>query len=142
MEFRYNDGGRNKAGYKGATGDCVCRAISIATQIPYQEVYDRINELSKRERVCKRKRGKSSARSGVYKATIKRYMESIGWKWVPTMFIGQGCKVHVRANELPIGRLVLSLSKHSTAVVDGVLNDTYDCSRNGTRCVYGYYTLN
>lgn len=25
------------------------------------------------------------------------------------------------------------------AVVDGVLHDTFDCSRGGTRCVYGYY---
>jgi len=25
------------------------------------------------------------------------------------------------------------------AVIDGVINDTYDCSREGTRCVYGYW---
>jgi hypothetical protein len=24
--------------------------------------------------------------------------------------------------------------------VDGIINDTYDCSREGTRCVYGYFT--
>lgn len=30
-------------------------------------------------------------------------------------------------------------SKHLAAVVDGVLHDTYDCTREGTRCVYGYY---
>jgi len=27
------------------------------------------------------------------------------------------------------------------AVIDGVLHDAYDCSREGTRCVYGYYKL-
>ena len=139
MEWQYNDGGRADAGYKGRTGDCVCRAIAIATETPYQEVYDKLNELGKKERTGKRKKDKSHARTGVYKQTIRKYMESIGWKWVPTMLIGQGCKVHVKASELPKGRLVLSLSKHSTAVIDGVLHDTYDCSRNETRCVYGYY---
>lgn len=139
MEFRYNDGGRKAAGYTGTTGDCVCRAIAIATETPYQEVYNAINELAKKERVGKRKKGKSSARGGVYKTTTRRYMKSIGWIWVPTMFIGQGCRVHVKASELPRGRIMLNLSKHSAAVIDGVLNDTHDCSRNETRCVYGYY---
>ena len=40
--FKYNDGGRELAGYKGKTGDCVTRAIAIATGKPYQEVYDNL----------------------------------------------------------------------------------------------------
>jgi hypothetical protein len=56
------------------------------------------------------------------------------------MQIGSGCKVHLRSDELPIGRLVVGLSRHSAAVIDGVLHDTYDCSRRGTRCVYGYWS--
>lgn len=31
-------------------------------------------------------------------------------------------------------------SKHLTCVKDRVLYDTYDCSRDGTRCVYGYWS--
>lgn len=139
MKFVYNDGGRAAAGYKGTAGDCVCRAIAIATERPYQEVYDLINEYAKSERTGKRKHGKSSARNGVYKQTIRKVMEHYGWRWVATMQIGQGCKVHLDENELPAGRLVVSVSKHETAVIDGVLNDTYDCTRDGSRCVYGYY---
>lgn len=139
MQFNYNDGGRADAGFKGTTGDCVCRAISIATEKPYREVYDLINQFSKSERTGKRKKGKSNARTGVYKGTIMKIMEHLGWKWIPTMGIGTGCKVHLKEDELPNGRLVCSLSKHCTAVIDGVLNDTYDCSRDGTRCVYGYF---
>ena len=30
--------------------------------------------------------------------------------------------------------------KNITVIKDGILHDTYDCSRNGTRCVYGYWT--
>jgi hypothetical protein len=38
-----------------------------------------------------------------------------------------------------MGTLIVSCSKHITVVKDKVLHDTYDCSRNGTRCVYGYW---
>jgi len=34
---------------------------------------------------------------------------------------------------------VVSVSKHYTAVIDGELHDTWDCSRAGSRCVYGYW---
>ena len=141
MEYIYNDGGRTNAGYKGETGDCVTRSISIVTSKPYQEVYDEINEIGKYERTGKRKRGKSNARLGVYKATIRKYMESLGYTWTPTMFIGSGCKVHLRENELPKGKLLVAVSKHYTAVIDGVIQDTHNPSREGTRCVYGYYSI-
>lgn len=140
--FTYNDGGRTEAGYKGNTGDCVTRAIAIASKTSYREVYDALNGLSKYERTGKRKTGKSNARTGVYKSTYHKYLLSKGWKWTPTMLIGQGCKVHLKASELPKGRIIVSLSKHLSAVINGVVNDTFDPSRNGTRCVYGYYSKN
>ena len=139
MEFNFDDGGREAAGYKGRAGDCVCRAVAIATGKPYQEVYDLINEIAKGERRGKRHRGKSSARNGVYKKTTRKLMEALGWTWTPTMRVGQGCKVHLRADELPSGRLVVSVSRHLVAVIDGVIHDLNDCSRGGTRCVYGYW---
>jgi hypothetical protein len=137
--FRYHDGGRSAAGYRGKAGDCVVRSIAIATGLPYQHIYDLINRASTHERTGNRKRGKSNARTGVYKSTIKRVMTSLGWIWTPTMQIGSGCTVHLRSDELPGGRLLVSVSKHLTAVVDGVIHDTHDCSRRGTRCVYGYW---
>ena len=140
MGYQFDDGGRAAAGYTGEAGDCVTRAIAIATGVQYQEIYDALNALGASERTGKRKRGVSNARIGVYKPTIRRYLASIGWKWHPTMAIGSGCKVHLRADELPTGRLMVSVSKHSCAVIDGVVHDTSDPSRGGTRCVYGYYT--
>lgn len=137
MMWVFDDGGRKAAGYKGDVGDCVCRSIAIARQRPYQEVYDELNQEARRERPGKR-RGRSNARNGMRTATIKRYLERKGWLWTATMGIGTGCTVHVR-EELPEGRLILNLSKHVTAVIDGVIHDTYDPSRGGTRCVYGYW---
>lgn len=139
MNWINNDGGRKAAGYIGLTGDCVTRAVAIATGKPYQEVYTEINAIAQTERASKRRRGKSNARTGVFKQTTRRYIESLGWKWTPTMFVGQGCKVHLKANELPGGRLIVAVSKHIVAIINGVIHDTHDCSRNETRCVYGYW---
>ena len=139
MRFQKNDGGREAAGYKGSTGDCVVRAISIATGKPYQEVYDALNSMCATERGSVYRGRKSAARTGVSKSITKLYLQRLGWTWTPTMFVGSGCKVHLKSEELPSGRLIVSVSKHLVAVVDGVINDTYDPSRNGTRCVYGYF---
>ena len=139
MKYQYDDGGREKAGYRGSAGDCVARSIAIATRKPYIEVYDALNEIAKGERKGKRKKSVSSSRTGVYRYAYQKYMESLGWEWVPTMTIGSGCQVHLRYGELPSGRLVVRVSKHVTAVIDGVIMDTIDPSRDGWRCVYGYF---
>jgi len=135
----YDDGGRAAAGFKGSTGDCVTRAIAIATEKPYAEVYESINELA---RVTERGRntGRSSARTGVWKETYRLYLRAQGWNFTPLVSIGSGCKVHLRASELPKGRIICRLSKHLSAVIDGVVHDTFDPSRAGTRCVYGYFS--
>jgi hypothetical protein len=139
IEFKYDDGGRSASGFKGNTGDCVTRSISIVTGKPYLEVYNALNELSKEEKVTKRKKKISNARTGVHRATYQKYLESLGWKFVSCMGIGTGVKVHLRADELPSGRIICRLSKHLCAVIDKVVRDTYDGSRGGTRAVYGYF---
>lgn len=139
LPWVYDDGGREAAGYRSSAGDCVCRSISIATGLPYQTVYDLIIEHAKRERPSARK-ARSHPRTGVHGRTTRWIMESLGWEWVPIMKIGSGTTVHVRPGELPeSGRYVLSLSRHISALVDGVIHDTYDPSREGTRAVYGYW---
>jgi hypothetical protein len=135
----YNDGGRAAAGRRGDARDCAARAISIATGIGYNQAYALINEIAKTERGSRRRGGRSSARNGVHGATMRRIMDALGWQWTPTMKIGEGCRVHLSADELPAGRIIVSLSRHYAAVIEGELHDTHDCSRDGTRCVYGYW---
>ena len=151
MEWNFNDGGREAAGFKGKTGDCVCRAFAIATGKPYKEVYDDINQLAKNERTSRYKKTKSNARTGVWKDTSRKLAEQYGFKWIPTMKIGEGCKVHLVADELPSGTIIVKLTKHLVCVKDGVIQDTYNSSikqyydddgeliTNNRRCVYGYY---
>lgn len=141
IHWVYNDGGRKASGFvKESNKDCVCRAIAIATELPYSKVYKDLNELAKRERKSKNKKHKSSSEKGVYKGTYTRYLKSLGWQFHATVKIGTGCKVHLKAEELPKGNLIARVSKHMVAVKDGIIHDTYDCSRNGTRCVYGYWS--
>jgi hypothetical protein len=132
MEYRRNDGGRADAGFQGQTRDCVCRAISIALELPYDDVYLELRRLAKVH--------DENPRTGLSRAAYEPFLRMLGWTWHPTMRIGSGCKVHLRAEELPRGRIIARVSKHLVAVIDGVIQDTHDPSRDGTRCVYGYYS--
>lgn len=139
----YDDGGRSAAGISGKrAGDCVTRAIAIAAKIPYIEAQALTREVmgfdeNEDNAAIRAFRGGDE---GVHKEGCREVFARLGWKWTATMKIGQGCKVHLRAEELPSGRIVANVSKHLVAVIDGIIHDTYDCSRNGTRCVYGYWS--
>lgn len=143
----YDDGGRAAAGFKGDAGDCVVRALAIATFTPYREVYDALSErisvwsLSSRSRAAKRWRERAKTpRNGTPNEVWKPYLLDLGWVWTPTMHIGSGTTVHLRADELPGGVVVARVSGHVCTVIDGVVHDTHDPSRDGTRAVYGYLT--
>jgi len=151
LPFVYDDGGRSLAGYRGVADDCVARAVAIATGLPYVDVYAAI------ARGVGSERGSTgaTARSGVHtnRKWFKIYMSDLGFKWVPTMQIGKGCTSHLVPGELPTGRLVVKVSRHLSAVIDGVIRDTHDPSRSSAvieaggnvrmshRCVYGYWIL-
>lgn len=140
IRFEYDDGGAREAGFAVEAGDCVVRSFAIATGKPYSEVRADLLLITKNER--RRDGRRSTPRGGVFKATIQKLAAQYGMRWTPTMSIGSGTTVHVRADELPAdGRHVLSLSKHVTAYVDGTLLDTFDPSRDGTRAVYGYWSV-
>jgi hypothetical protein len=155
MKLIKNDGGRSAAGYKGSARDCVCRSIAIAGSRPYQEVYEALAQGTGTQRRGKCGKRSASAREGINtgRKWFKEYMASLGFKWTPTMQIGSGCKVHLHDGELPMGRLVVSLSRHYTAVIDGVIHDTFNPQRDASyvepgkpprvmrRCVYGYWAL-
>jgi hypothetical protein len=130
MRYVYNDGGRAAAGWKGSAGDCVTRAVCIAAELPYDEVYERLSRGMQSQRTTRRSSARPSARNGVNtgRKWFKDYMAAIGFTWTPTMSIGSGCRVHLRDGELPTGRLVVRVSSHLCAVIDGVIHDTFDPS--------------
>lgn len=153
MKVIYNDGGRASAGYKGKSGDCVVRSIAIATQQSYQTVYDELYNLnskfmeSSRSKVAKRiRKTNGTPRNGNFKDIYRPYLESLGWKWVPTMTIGSGCRVHLCEGELPSGIVIAKITKHLVTIIDNVIHDTFNPQRVTIqedkiihRCVYGYF---
>lgn len=154
LPWSFDDGGRAASGLRGATGDCVARSVAIASGLPYVQVYARLASGNSCQRAGKFGKRPRTARNGIQTSRkwFRDYMAELGFKWTPTMRVGQGCKVHLLAGELPAGRLVVALSKHLTAVIDGVIRDTFDPSRTSVkndergyrlshRCVYGYWTL-
>ena len=172
MEYIYDDGGRLAAGFRGKAGDCVVRAVAIALEEDYAEIYEALSIGMAGQRVTKQCNKRTSARDGVSvkRKWFKEFMAAHGFTWTPTMHIGTGCTVHLTDGELPQGRLVVSLSKHYTSVINNVIRDIYDPRReahsvrqfpgwetaplkpgewrnsNGVcsvsrRCVYGYWVL-
>jgi hypothetical protein len=142
LPWVYDDGGRAASGRKGITGDCVARAVAIASGCPYDEVYRALAAGNARER-GKRSTGRRTAREGIHtdRSWFRAYMKDLGFSWVPTMRVGTGCRVHLRQGELPEGRLVVAVSRHLVAVIGGVVHDLSDPTRGGSRCVYGYYLM-
>lgn len=129
MKFNYNDGGRSKY-FKGVAGDCVTRAIAIATGMDYKEVYDTIKDLLQH-----------TPRNGLTKQETKDIMDYFGFTRVSCMTIGGGCHYHLREEDLPSGTIICQVSHHLTTIIDGVINDTFNPSRDGNRCVYAYWYL-
>lgn len=142
-EWVYHDGGRLEAGFKGKTGDCVARALSIATGKPYREVYDRLAKGNADQRITKHTRkslaGKATARNGIYtgRKWFKDYMAELGFVWVGIARIGEPSTI--RGEDLAPGVYVLSLRRHSAAFIDGRLFDTWDSLKSGTVKIPGYW---
>lgn len=134
MEFKLHNGGRPQ-GTPTKSRDCVIRAIATVTGLPYELIHLGVAEACEVPLARIQKLG-----TPVWHKGFKKYMERLGFKWTATMSIGSGCKVHLRADQLPTGRLIASVSRHWVAVIDGVAYDTNDPRRGGRRCVYGYWT--
>ncbi len=75
MRFQYNNGGRAAAGFKDEAGDCVTRAIAIATGLPYRAVYNTLHEHALREWPSKRTR--SNKRSDARQRCLSQDLRSL-----------------------------------------------------------------
>lgn len=130
MKFTMNDGGRADAGYRSSKHDCVARAIAITTGRPYDEIRQYLSSHSS-----------DGPGINTRRKWFHQYMRDLGFAWHPTMGIGTGCRVHLREDELPSGKLVVMVSRHAVAVIDHVIHDVWNPARGGNRCVYGYWKL-
>lgn len=139
LPWTYNDGGRDNAGFKGTTRDCVTRAIAIATRQPYRTVYDDLNALAKKQRL--RTRARSNARLGVHRKVYEPYLTELGWRYVPLAAIGQPSKLKLKVGDFTYGRVIASVRRHLCCIIDGTIHDTWNPADPYPLMVYGYYKL-
>lgn len=153
MNWEYNDGGRSKYFKSKYVGDCFTRAVAIAMDYDYKEMYNLINSYCREERPSKYRKDQSSARNGVYSGMAKKIMKSLGWEYY-SYRDGYGM-IHLNEDELPMGTIVCKLARHVTCVKDHVIYDIYNPSdksidfmcdnphkkhvNHKDRCVYGYW---
>jgi hypothetical protein len=144
-----DNGGRSESGIPRAdedVGDCVARAIAIATQRPYREVHDALIVRSvQHAHVDNSDYGKWVRRRGGVRffdadhgcspGAYGPYLESLSWKFTST----KDQRIRLRADELPRGRLIVHVHQHLVAVIDGVIHDTHDSGGAGRRPVVGYW---
>jgi len=141
LEFQHNDGGRSlylkELGLSSShAGDCVTRAIAIATKTPFNEVY-----------TAMKKEGDGTASAGVYASVYSPYIRR-NFKWIKSgtpnyssqihdtgkrMRLGYIAKkrnhfcggLHVNARDLPMrGPAIVEIDRHIFAMIDGVIHDT------------------
>jgi hypothetical protein len=156
-----DDGGRSKTKFYGDAGDCVTRAICIAFEKDYMEVYDHLAKMNKAQftkgkwkKKCSHSRhNQKSARNGIFTSEtwFKRYMEGLGAEWVQTRRQREAQTIFLRGDHLPKGRIIAHIKygkkgSHYTTMIDGVLYDTWDCTKvikykRGRVPVIGYWKL-
>lgn len=160
--WRWHDGGRQHSEFRGTTGDCVTRALCIATDRDYEDVYYQLFELKQRwadthrDKLARRiQHFGASPRNGVSQKVYGPVLKSQGFEWRACCLVGDRRRLHVIPQELrewhqeTIGSdclpdlddyvFVLKLSGHVVTVRHGLLLDTYVDNRDGTRMVYGYW---
>ncbi len=129
MDFVWNDGGRAACGFVGTTGDCVTRAIAIATGTVYREIYDKLGQASQK-----------SPRTGIATDVVAGFLAEKEWQ------ISPGLERPFDVNWLPKGVVIVHLAKnnrrgqHLTTVIDRVVHDTWDPSMDADYIVQSFWT--
>lgn len=112
------------------TGDCVFRAISLALDIPYNEV---VMEMAKV--MCK------TGYSLVDAKGFGKYLELKGWKKNPQLKHSDGKKYTVKdfVQTHQKGTYLINMAGHLSVIKNGKNYDIWDCVKYGG-CVGNYWT--
>ncbi len=129
MGFVWDDGGRAACGFVGLTGDCVPRAIAIATGVRYRDVYDTLGSQ------CAK-----SPRHGVDTETAATFLRERYWNQTI------GFDRPFELDDLPMGVVIVHIAKannrsqHFCTMVDRIIHDTWDPSDDDDYLVKSYWT--
>lgn len=139
VRWVYNDGGYEK--YRNELPNCpYTRAIAIATGMDYKECYQLINNYIIKDGYDELY--VNNCRQEVVKTVIRKVLADLNADNCWRSKFAQGCTKHLKREELPpLGTIIVQISKGLTTLIDGVIQDMYDPSRKGTRCIYNIWTI-
>jgi hypothetical protein len=135
LVYEYNDGGRKASGHKGRRSDCVSRAIALALDLPYKEVWDYMTYMVKDGWS-----DGSTANGGVPSKIYGEFLEDRGWKgkW----FDGHDRKP-LRLFKPPYKNMIVKVKprntqgSHLVCIKDGKVLDSWNCLKSKKH----YYVL-
>lgn len=111
--FRHNNNPKGKK-----VGDCVVRAISFATGLPWGHTYHELVKIGIEE--CDMPNSK---------AVYEKYLASIGWKKMkmPRKPDNKRYSINEFFEETEKGMYIVKIQNHVTVVAGRCLTDTFDC---------------
>ena len=106
--------------YKNDIEDCVIRALSVLTNRDWEEVYDELSDLARDNGLLF-----SNVRF-VENYLDNRYKRECHYSKTVGEF----------AKEFPYGKYAITMNGHITALVDGVIIDSFDPRNRVMRCAW------
>lgn len=121
IDFSRNDGGREAAGYTGTASDCFVRAVNIACGMGYEHVRESVRDSFSNLDYPRNREG------FLNRTAIEDYLDRLGFV-VEVPHSDDGTPIGTLADEsLRDGRFLVMCCHHWAAVINGVLEDTWDC---------------
>jgi hypothetical protein len=96
--------------------------------LPYKVIYDDL-------RYFLDSRNAGSPRNGITEEHVRRYLGERGFRY--KAIAGEHVTLH--RDELPKLKVIANLSNHVSAVIDGIVNDTYDPNHKKHQRLHGYW---
>jgi hypothetical protein len=119
----------SEKGLKSTKGDCVIRAFAIAGDIRWLDAFDMLVDHARKHYNVPND-----------KANYEKVYENFGFVKHPVKVVKGQSRMTVEdfCKEHPVGKYILVVANHNTAVVDGVCRDTWNPAN---KCVYKYFEL-
>lgn len=139
----HTDGGRqHNNSYSGTAGDCVPRAIAIATGMPYSQVYSRLQNLTNIHNNTSNNNLSRCCEYGTDAKIYHPYLESMGWRYNPGSRLSFGSSQLQQGTVMVLIRFHRSGENHLFTMTNGVAYDTFSPYQRGQQegyNIYGYY---
>lgn len=110
----------NNNPYNRHIDDCTIRAISLLTDMSWNEVYEELSILANRD--------------GLMMDSVVFIEDYLDDRYPRECHYSK--TIEEFAKEYPFGKYAVTTSGHITAIIDGIIYDTFDPSKRIMRCAW------